>query len=840
MLADMLSAPKVVGRRDAAMRPLVVGVTGHRDLVAKELPGIEAIVRELLEDLAVRFADRRLQVMSPLAEGADRIVAIVAEDLGIDLIAPLPMPENLYSQDFEASRSWAEFGRLNRYAIERVTIPLAPGGTLETISEYGPERNRQYAEVGAWVAARSDILIAIWDGKTINNLGGTGHVVKFRREGEMPGYVPHASPSPSREYVFHIVCSRNRLGGEPANGLKPLQTQWLGAEGEEYDRFPPLWADHLTVPASTEPAKAQTTGELAADFGSRLPMVIGITGHRDLRPNEIPQIREKVRELFLDLQERFPWRKLRLLSPLAEGADRLVANVAMELGVELSVVMPMPRGIYHTEFSSEESIDEFDRLYGQANDVFDLPIARNGTIESISQPGRARDLQYAQMGVFLSAHCHILLALWDGKTSGQLGGTAQVVRFHHDDIMPGYTTRTVGTQQMLIDDESDLIYHIVCSRQGPDGAPAKDYEPLECAWYTKDRHKPRQRELPSQHELIFSRSSEFSEDSIRFRDRIESECYPLLDDKDAARLPRGVGRINHVFCMADWLAIHYQKLTMRILKLTHILAFLMGFMFILFSDLRTQEIYMVGFLLFFALSAAATAATKRKGWHRKYLDYRTLAEGLRVQFYLSVAGITGDTESKFTHDNFLQTQDPELGWIRNVMRVAATQCDADREVSQEGLDFTLKEWIGDANSGQLGYYRRKAAQWIKSNRNTERLSTLALATSVIVILLILFSGTFGETHIDTLFVLMGSILLAYGVRQGYAQSTAEKELIKQYEFMLRVFHNAKRRLDGAEDDSERHQILRALGGSCLDEHAEWILMNRDRSIDQSDIWRLSN
>ena len=241
----MLSAPKVVGRSDAAMRPLVVGVTGHRDLVAKELPGIEAIVRELLEDLAVRFADRRLQVMSPLAEGADRVVAIVAEDLGIDLIAPLPMPENLYSQDFEASRSWAEFGRLNRYAIERVTLPLAPGSTPESISEYGKERNRQYAEVGAWVAARSDILIAIWDGKTINDLGGTGHVVKFRREGEMPGYVPHASPGPSREYVFHIVCSRNRLGGEPANGLKPLQTQWLGAEGEEYERGPEHPGDQL-------------------------------------------------------------------------------------------------------------------------------------------------------------------------------------------------------------------------------------------------------------------------------------------------------------------------------------------------------------------------------------------------------------------------------------------------------------------------------------------------------------------------------------------------------------------------------------------------------------------
>jgi hypothetical protein len=820
--------------------PLVVGVTGHRDLVAKELTGIETLVRELLEDLTQRFPERRLQVMSPLAEGADRVVALVAEDLGVELIVPLPMSEELYSQDFETSRSWAEFSRLCRYATERTTVPLAPGGTEESISNYGPERNRQYAEAGAWVAARSDILIAIWDGKTIGDLGGTGHVVKFRREGEMPGYVPHASPTPSRSMVFHIVCSRNQVDGEPAHGLEALQTRWLDSDNKESDRFHPEWAKLLNEPVLHEEAAPAVAPKTPAEnFDYQLPLIIGVTGHRDLKPDEVPEIQARVRDLFTDLQERYPNRKLRLLSPLAEGADRLVANVAVELGLEFSVVLPMPLSVYQTEFSGQDAITEFDVLCAQAIDIFELPIARNGTVDSISQPGRARDLQYAQSGVFLSAHCHILLALWDGKTSGQLGGTAQVVRFHHHDIMPGYTTRTVAAQQMLIDDESDLIYHIVCSRDMPDGAPADDLSPLDCWWFTNDRHNPRQRDLPAQHQTVFAYSADFSLDTIKHKDRIQTECYPLMDDADSDHLPRGLKTINHVFCISDWLAIHYQKLTLRILKVTHLLAFLMGFMFILFSDLRSEESYMVAFLLFFALSAAAQMLAKRRSWHRKYLDYRTLAEGLRVQFYLSAAGITGDSESKFTHDNFLQTQDPELGWIRNVMRVAGTRCDSDREVSQEGLEFTLKEWIGDNESGQLGYYRRKAEQWIKRNRNTERLSTLSLATSVAVILLIVFGGSFGETYIDPLFVIMGAMLLAYGVRQGYAQSTAEKELIKQYEFMLRVFHNAKRRLDGAEDDNERQQILRALGGSCLDEHAEWILMHRDRSIDKNEIWRLN-
>ena len=825
---------------DAAPPPLVVGVTGHRDLVPVEIPGIETAVRELLEDLLQRYPDRRLQVMSPLAEGADRVVALVAEELGIDLVVPLPMPEELYVQDFEASRSWAEFGRLSQAAVERTTVPLAPGSSYESISYYGIDRSRQYAEVGAYIASRSDILIAIWDGKMRADLGGTGHVVQFRREGEMPGYVPHISGKPTHSLVYHIACSRQRNRGAPAAGLSPLQTRWLGAPGEEYERFPPQWAETLRSPRAAEPdaPEIRQDGKMSPD-GIRLPLVIGVTGHRDLRAEEIPEIRARVRDLFRDLKERYPHRGLRLFSPLAEGADRLVAEEAVGLGVDLAVVMPMPRDIYCAEFSDEQSIAEFDALYEQAVDVYDLPIARNGTVESISRPGRPRDLQYAQGGVFLSAHCHVLLALWDGKSSGQLGGTAQVVRFHHHDIMPGYTTRSVATQQMLIDDESDLIYHIVCSRRGPDGAPAAEFEPLQCWWFTNDRHNPRMATLPPQHDLIFARSSEFSDDSARFSERILAECYPLLTDDAAERLPRGVATINHAFCISDWLAIYFQKRTLRMLRLTHVLAFLMGFMFILFSDLRTQEIYMLAFLAFFAIAAGAQTYAKREGWHRKYLDYRTLAEGLRVQFYLSAAGIISDNESKFTHDNFLQTQDPELGWIRNVMRVAGTRCDADQAVTREGLEFTLKEWIGDEDSGQLSYYRRKAAQWVKRNRSTERLSMLSLFTSVIVIVVIVVGGSrLGDAIIDPLFVLMGSMLLAYGVRQGYAMSTAEKELIKQYDFMLRVFENAKRRLDLADDDDERRQVLRALGGSCLDEHAEWILMHRDRSIDRSDIWHI--
>jgi len=57
--------------------------------------------------------------------------------------------------------------------------------------------------------------------------------------------------------------------------------------------------------------------------------------------------------------------------------------------------------------------------------------------------------------------------------------------------------------------------------------------------------------------------------------------------------------------------------------------------------------------------------------------------------------------------------------------------------------------------------------------------------------------------------------------------------------MTRIFGNARRRLDQAENDGERRRILKILGDAALEEHAQWILMYRQRSIDARDVVRLS-
>ncbi|MGB5208882.1 MAG: hypothetical protein WBP60_00035 [Gammaproteobacteria bacterium] len=572
-----------------------------------------------------------------------------------------------------------------------------------------------------------------------------------------------------------------------------------------------------------------------------IPLVIAVTGHRDLLSSEVAGIRDQVNSFLRGLRESYPDRRLRVMSPLAEGADRLVAECALELGIELSVPLPMPKALYLTDFDSEESREQFEKLYTSASEILELPLTRGVTESQISSPGPARSRQYAQLGVFLCAHCHILLAVWDGKWTDDLGGTGQVVRFHQDDIMPGYTSTKIASQQMLADDESDLVYHIVCSRNRTNGEPMKGLRPLDGFWFTKDDEQPRSHEIPKRYQLIFERTGDFSHDAIRFADEIEARKYPLFDEQQREELPPGAEDINDLFCIADCLAVRYQRKTLSTLAVSHILAFLMGLMFILYMDIESWPYFMLAFLVFFLCAAGLQTWSQRREWHRKYLDYRTLAEGLRVQFYWAVAGVASENVSKFTHDNFLQSQDPELGWIRNVMRVAGTRCDVQPNKKPAGLNFVLQEWIGDGESGQLGYFRRKSVDRTRRNRLTERLGQLSLLTSVAVVLSFVVMGSgMPESWISPLTVAMGTLLLLYGIRQGYGYATAEKDLIKQYDFMFRIFENARRRLDRTDDPVEQRLILQALGGSALDEHAEWLLMHRDRAIDRGEIWLMGS
>jgi len=563
-------------------------------------------------------------------------------------------------------------------------------------------------------------------------------------------------------------------------------------------------------------------------------LTIGVTGHRDLLADEIPALKRIVREFFLQLKSEYPDLDLQLITPLAEGSDRLVADVAQELDIDLIVPLPMPQDEYEKDFSSAEAIQAFRDSLDKARVIHlrTLPEAQGRAVTS-----EDRDRQYGQLGVFISNHSQILLALWDGKQSTATGGTAGVVKYHLTAVMPGFSVAE-ESPNLLADNENDLAYHVVCSRDRPDGQPEDGLQPLQTSWVTAHFGLESGERMPLEYDVMLQRLQDFDRDEEKYRDAIALEGANLLESAPDIELPIGTRAISNQHRTADWLAIHFQKRISLGLVSIHSIAVLIGMIFIVYSEFDGLD-FLVNFFLFaFVAGFVLFKVGEHRQWHRKHLDYRALAEGLRVQFYWSLAGVIDVQSAEFAYDNFLQKQDVDLGWIRHVMRNVSLARSRDQVPLPEWVDWVIEEWVGDESgeTGQLSYYRRKEMEKTRRFRRTTYLGRIALWMGVLIAVVLAVAGTdMSDFQRNLLLVLMGVFPLIAGVRDAYSHKKAEKELIKQYRFMSGILSNARRLLDGSDDPEFRRRVLRALGNAALEEDAEWILMHRERPLEHTGI-----
>jgi hypothetical protein len=573
-----------------------------------------------------------------------------------------------------------------------------------------------------------------------------------------------------------------------------------------------------------------------------LHLSVGLTAHRDLVPEEEPFLRAQVRAFFRRLQSDFPALPLRLMSALAEGGDQLVAEEALALGVELMVVLPMPAAEYERDFATPASLARYHALLARGR-VRVLPIAPGNDADSIAVRGEARNLQYAQLGMFLSSHCQVLLALWDGRPSLATGGTAQVVEFHLRNAMPGLSVTQIAPN-LLADDESDLVFHLPCSRriagapatqatEAPDAGDARAFHPR---WLTLDGEFDGTGPMPPHYQHVFGQMQTFNTDATRHARGIAAGGVSLLDAGSPEATP-AVREIDALFRAADWLAVHFRRRVRSSLLCTHLLAAGMGLCFILFSDEHAGRLWIAVFLLMFLAGVAVKQVGRRREWHRKYLDYRGLAEGMRVQLYWRIGGVETPANSSLGYDSFLQKQDVDLSWIRHAMRATGQFRGATRAGDAQALAWVVSHWVGAGDgSGQLGYYQEGSRRRERAYRLTARLGDLALAGGLLgAVALLVGDRAMGAAAQAQLLVAMGLLPLLAGIREAYSYKKADKELIKQYRFMTRLFESCRERLDRAGSDAETRQLLRALGSACLEEHAEWILLHRERPLEPASL-----
>ncbi|MGH8320008.1 MAG: hypothetical protein ACREUL_18890 [Steroidobacteraceae bacterium] len=543
----------------------------------------------------------------------------------------------------------------------------------------------------------------------------------------------------------------------------------------------------------------------------RLPIVIGVSGHRHLRAADLPSHRERVRELFAQLRRRYPSTPLRIVTSLAEGADRLVAEVALEDGHELLVPLPLEPDDYERDFP--ETVGEFHSILRRVppEQVFVLP-QDAATDSKPPTPHERRERCYRAVGIFLAQHCHLLLALWDGRQTASQAGTAAVVNMK----LQGPSGIPEAGLRPLDAEDGGPVYHVHAPRAGETG-----HSPKKPEWLFP------QESDQGLFQTLCRRLERFNCESLRrsLIDHLPQAAASLLPE--IASRSAGERALATAFAAADLYARHYQRLTKLVLRLTLLFAALLALIFELYAEVFPWRALPAGYLAAFASLTAILLWQSRRDVQGRYLDYRALAEGLRVQFYWRLAGLHDSASS-----SYLRKQADELRWIREALRAAAAL--APPQTAHPEL--ALKYWVG----GQAAYYADRAHSQRKRLHLFERGSQAfmgagLLATATLVAFWYALESLPAWHH--WIVVLMGFAPIGAALWETYAERLGLRTQVNQYVRFAGIFRRARRfadQLDRKPSHHDRHHaliaLLRELGREALMENGDWVLLHRERPI----------
>lgn len=174
-------------------------------------------------------------------------------------------------------------------------------------------------------------------------------------------------------------------------------------------------------------------------------LVIGVVGHRFAlgRSFDEAYVKKTMADKIDKILEAQPDRAPVVMTHLADGADTIAAEVALEKGIPFIVPLPLPFETYRRDFLSAEegAVNKFLDLISKAEIYFELPQKFGDLVELAEEkePGKmskSRENQYALGGAYIVERADELIAVWDGKEARGTGGTADVVAWRKAGKVP--------------------------------------------------------------------------------------------------------------------------------------------------------------------------------------------------------------------------------------------------------------------------------------------------------------------------------------------------------------------------------------------------------------------
>jgi hypothetical protein len=429
---------------------------------------------------------------------------------------------------------------------------------------------------------------------------------------------------------------------------------------------------------------------------ARLALRVGVTGHRpkDLGDVDLEVLRAKIRtavqftqEFVANLEGVKSWYEhrdrpiLRVVSALAEGADRLVAVEALALGFELQCPLPFAAEEYEKDFDSPESRNEFRDLVALATAVLELEGSREKRVRE--------DESYEAAGRLVLNQSDLLIAIWNGEQRNLRGGTSQIVVEAISRNIPVIWIDSKRPHRLSVRVRADSTY-----AQGTDLELAD--EALWQPWETGSKPLSRRLEsllvppvesgLPEQYfSEIQPRSNGFGVLWKMFRDcwadlRPRWPVWTVANFSHCARdewrriwrlsphFPKEAielierSRLPEHYGWADGLADYYANRY----RSAFVFNYLMGSVAVLFGflafALERHARFCAGceFVILVIIVSVYILARRRR-WYERWIDYRLLAEHFRQMLFLLALG---PTSLLAVHPPiFLVAGDPRNTWM---------------------------------------------------------------------------------------------------------------------------------------------------------------------------------
>jgi len=422
---------------------------------------------------------------------------------------------------------------------------------------------------------------------------------------------------------------------------------------------------------------------------TRLVIRVGVTGHRPnhLPHADIPQLRHQVHQVLQSVQNagaeiaddshagydaRAPL--FRVISALAEGSDRIVAEEALALGYELQVPCPFFVDDYEHDFSTAESKKRFRELLKQATAVLELDGSRHDR--------QAQNRAYESVGRTVLRHCDILIAIWDGEPVRGQGGTAQIVAEAARLEIPTVWIKSASPHHACLLTSTEA-----------DGQCQMDLGDLQNQLIARLSFRPAVAE-ESSGRIIDRRQIYFREKShtwtlgVAFRLFSKlvagSKPWPLRvlqrDYKKETReewksawavshsLPADAkhqvetGFLLH-YAWADKLANHFANLYRSSFLVNYLLAACaVVFALRAYFNQKHVDLWVSLELSSIILIIAITMLGRRRHWHERWIDYRLLGERLRQMRFLFLIGRFSRTDRVHEHSRKGVAQKTWVDW----------------------------------------------------------------------------------------------------------------------------------------------------------------------------------